>query len=375
MGVNIREKPKGSGVWWIFINHQSKRKSKKIGSKDIAKKVAEKVKAKLVLGELNIEKINRKCPTFKEYAEMWLSLPHDRKESTQYNYKGYLQGHIYPHIGSITIDKIRKKDLKLLFDKLSIKGLRLSTCRTIKIPLNGVLDHAVDSEWIDSNPLKNIKSGKDSAKNEVDPLTEKDAISLLDEMQKHRDGVFYPPVLCLLRTGIRIGELQALTWADVDFENRLIDINKTYWRGNISSTKNKKTRKVDMSNQLTEVLRELKQIQWKRFAGKNVPQWVFSEQMSNVLCCETLRRAINRCLEVAGLRHIRIHGLRHTYATTRLLKGHNIGDVSYQLGHSDIAVTYNTYTHWIPGKFKSEVDELDSTQKHPICTQKERVSL
>ncbi|MBW2198119.1 MAG: hypothetical protein JRF58_09780, partial [Deltaproteobacteria bacterium] len=77
MAVTVREKPKGSGQWWIFINHQGKRKSKKIGmDKRLAREVAEKIKAKLVLNELRIEKINSKCPTFKEYAEMWLALPH-----------------------------------------------------------------------------------------------------------------------------------------------------------------------------------------------------------------------------------------------------------------------------------------------------------
>ena len=142
--------------------------------------------------------------------------------------------------------------------------------------------------------------------------------------------------------------------------------------GNITSTKNKKTRKVDMSNQLTEVLRELKQIQWKRLAGKNVPQWVFAGPRDNVLCCDTLRKVKNHCLEAAGLLHIRIHDLRHTYATIRLLKGHNIGDVSYQLEHSDISTTYNIYTHWIPGKFKSEIDEL---YLHPNAPKKGSVAI
>ncbi len=91
MAVRVRERPKGSGDWWVFINHQGKRKSKKIGKdKRLAREVAEKIKAKLVLNELSIVKINSKCPTFKEYAEMWLCLPHDRKESTQQNYKRYL---------------------------------------------------------------------------------------------------------------------------------------------------------------------------------------------------------------------------------------------------------------------------------------------
>ena len=67
-------------------------------------------------------------------------------------------------------------------------------------------------------------------------------------------------------------------------------------------------------------------------------------------------------LTAAGLRRIRVHDLRHCYATIRLLKGHNVGDVSYQLGHSSIKITYDTYAHWMPGNFKSEIDELDNMQ-------------
>jgi len=262
-----------------------------------------------------------------------------------------------------------------MFDKLSIKGISLSSCGTIRSPLNIVLDHAVDSELIKANPLNNLKLKKKKTKFKVDPLTKEEATLLFDETINFKDGVFYPPLLCLLRTGIRIGELQALTWADVDFETRLIDITKTWWRGIITSTKNNKVRRVDMSKQLAEVLRELKQNQWKKYAGKDVPKWVFAGSRGNVLCLFVFRNALNQCLETAGLRHIRIHDLRHTYATIRLLKGHNIGDVSYQLGHSDISITYTIYTHWIPGKFKSEVDELDTQPNATYMQPKNQASL
>ena len=69
---------------------------------------------------------------------------------------------------------------------------------------------------------------------------------------------------------------------------------------------------------------------------------------------------------------MRTHDLRHTYATTRLLRGHDIGDVSYQLGHSSISITYDIYTHWIPGKFKNQVDDLD-LQPNATYTQPKRV--
>ena len=66
MGVKVREKPKGSGVWWVFIHHSTIRKSKRIGDERTARVVAKKIHAKLVLGELNVQKINNSLPTLKE---------------------------------------------------------------------------------------------------------------------------------------------------------------------------------------------------------------------------------------------------------------------------------------------------------------------
>ncbi len=116
---------------------------------------------------------------------------------------------------------------------------------------------------------------------------------------------------------------------------------------------------------LTETLKELRTRQ-KRFSLKNglpVPEWVFANKKGQICSRAAFENALNQCLKEAKLRCIRIHDLRHTYATIRLMRGHNVGDVSYQLGHSSIKMTYDVYAHWIPGQFKSEIDELD--QVHP----------
>jgi len=363
MGVKVRENPKGSGEWWIFINHKGKRRSKKIGNdKNKALEVAEKVKAKLVLNELKVEKINEKCPTFKEYAEMWVALPNERKESTNNNYKSSLKKRIMPYIGDCRINDISRKDIKLMFDKLLIEGIKHNTFPNIKAPLNGVLNHAVDSEIIEVNPARDIKI-KRRVFYIVDPLTEDEAHNLLDELKQHESGTFFPPAQCLIRTGMRIGELQALTWSDIDFTKRLININKSFRARRLTETKNRRTRRVDMTPHLAETLLHLKERQWKKWAksGQDIPQWVFAGKKGNILRRGTFRDALHSCLEKLGLKKVRIHDLRHTYATTRLLMGHNIGDVAYQLGHSDVSITFKEYAHWIPGKFKSEVDELDKS--------------
>ncbi|UCF02846.1 MAG: site-specific integrase [Deltaproteobacteria bacterium] len=377
MGVKVRERPKGSGVWWIFIDHQGKRKSKKIGlDKDLANDVAKKIEAKLVLGEFNIEQEKAPCPSFKKCAEYWFSLPHDWRESTRINYRSNLNKHIYPVLGKQKLDTIKRKDLKEFFDSLLIKGMASETVAGVRTVVSGVLSYAVESELIENNPLHGIKIKYKSKQFEGDPLNEEEMFQLLEQAKKFVGGLYYPPILCKSRTGLRIGELQALQWGDIDFNGRFIEVKRSWRNGRLTATKNKKRRRVDMSPHLAETLKELRVIQKKGALrnGRSPSEWVFANEKGEMLHRESFRNALNRCLERAGLRRVRIHDLRHTYATIRLLRGHNVGDVSYQLGHSSIKITYDVYGHWIPGKFKSEVDELDAPQPSATYPQPEHIN-
>jgi integrase len=163
---------------------------------------------------------------------------------------------------------------------------------------------------------------------------------------------------------MRIGEIQALKWKDIDFENRLIEVKRSCRHGRFSNTKNKEKRRVDMSLQLTRALLKLKKDREQIVldSGKPDPEFVFVNTKGGPMCREAFRDALNTCLDKAKLPKVRIHDLRHAYATIRLMRGHNVGDVSYQLGHSSIAITYDVYGHWIPGNFKSQIDELDNVR-------------
>jgi len=366
MAVKIREKPKGSGEWWIFINHHGKRKSKKIGrDKRLARDVAEKIKAKLVLNELSIEKINEKCPTFKEVTELWIKQPHDWKESTRENYESNLRFHALPYFGSVPVNEIKRKDLKAFFDKKYAEGLNLNTIKLIRAPINGILAYAVELELIETNPLRDLVLKYKKKTFEIDPLTESESHLLLEQAKTFGDGSYYPVMLCALRTGMRIGEIQALKWNDIDFDNRQIEVKRSFRMGRMTDTKNHKQRRVDMTLHLTETLRGHRTAQKRDALKKGAPvsEFVFSGTKDKFLNRGSLKYVLNRCLKRAGLHRVRIHSLRHSYATIRLMRGHNAGDVSYQLGHSSIKITYDIYAHWIPGQFKSEVDELDN--QHP----------
>ena len=114
MGVKLRQRPKGSGTWWIFINHAGKRKARKIGKdKKLAREVAKRIEKKLLLGEFELDPRSN-VPTFKEYADLWLQLPSDRKESSTDLYRSNLTKHIYPCIGSMRVNEVERRHLKAM---------------------------------------------------------------------------------------------------------------------------------------------------------------------------------------------------------------------------------------------------------------------
>jgi integrase len=365
MGVKVRQKIKGKGQpWWVFITHNGQRTSRKVGSKKAAETVAGKIEAKLKLGEFSFEE-KKKIPTFKDCSKLWIALPHDWKESTKENYSENLKLHILPVFGKQRINQITRKKLKAFFDKKYSEGLSLSTIKLMRAPINGVLSYAVELEQIESNPMRDLALKYKKKPFEIDPLTESESQLLLEQAKIFMDGGYYPAILCAIRTGMRIGEIQALKWSDIDFDNRQIEVKRSYRKGRMTDTKNKKRRRVDMTLHLTETLKALRTSQKRDALKKGCPvsEFVFAGTRDELLNRITFKNALNRCTENAKLRQIRIHSLRHSYATIRLMRGHNVGDVSYQLGHSSIKITYDVYAHWIPGQFKSEIDELDTI--HP----------
>jgi integrase len=107
-------------------------------------------------------------------------------------------------------------------------------------------------------------------------------------------------------------------------------------------------------------------LQKERYAaGKNeIPQWVFCNKAGNPIDMHNVKnRHFFKCLEKAGLRRIRFHDLRHTFATLMIQQGTPIAYVQQVLGHSTIKLTVDTYTHWMPGQNRDAVEKL------PIKTQ------
>src|SRR5205823_14446537 len=157
----------------------------------------------------------------------------------------------------------------------------------------------------------------------------------------------------LARTGLRFGEALALQWEDLDWHGRFIEVRRTFSKGRLTTPKSGKTRRVDMSQQLTDTLKGLLLERKKETLRKGwgtVPPWVFCSGVGTPLDAGSLYdRVWNKLLTKAGLRHIRIHDLRHTFASLLIQQGESLAYVKDQLGHHSIQITVDIYGHLVPG--------------------------
>jgi integrase len=385
MGVKVRQKVKGQGQpYWIFINHKGKRTSKKVGDKRAAEQLASKIRLKIKANELNIADNQPSLPTFDLFSlgfmDTYSKLNH--AENTRKSYQDMLRLHINPVFGEKRLDEIERKDIKRFIIEKQASGLSANTVKLILSYFSSILSEAVDDELIPLNPTTGVRKviGKGEP-DEINPLSATELNSLLETVQEHFSN-HYPLFLLLARTGMRQGEAIGLKWDDIDFNGRFIEVRRSYSKSNYSPTKSRKSRRVDMSPQLTEALLAYRKVSIEKGLrlGIGEPENVFINNSGNPIDIDNWRpRVFNEALKKAKVRKIRIHDLRHTYATLRISKGDNIADVSNQLGHHSVKLTLDTYYHWIPGKLKNEVDALDNLhlsapQAHPGTKNEGKVS-
>ena len=132
-------------------------------------------------------------------------------------------------------------------------------------------------------------------------------------------------------------------------------------RGRETTPKNHKPRRVDMSQQLREALKEVKEFRQLDAMAKGVslPEWVFLSPMGSRWDERNLRWCWEKCLETSGLRHVRFHDLRHSYASHLIDLSAHSKYIQEQLGHSSIQVTMDIYGHLFPNRNKGWVNRLD----------------
>jgi integrase len=407
MAVKVRERPPGSGKWWVFTDWKGKRSARfipqgKRAADEVAKRIAEKLDLietnqrsgvsfsfrELVLGRPDPPVPMVPAPTgplFGPYAESWLESCDARglKHTTYRAYKVILETHLKPAFGAKHLSEIDRKAVrefaKIKRDTVitrsrreelqpdaSAKAPRKTSARTVQhilCCLSAIFTQAIEDGLVQHNPaLRPGKILKGKAKAEdVNPFTREEEATFLKAVEGRFPG-YYPFFLTLLRTGCRLGEAIALQPGDLDFRGRFIEIRRNFTNGRLTTPKNGKTRRVDMSARLAEVLKQHLVSQELEALGKDrgKPEWAFCNETGRMVDPDNIRhRVFYKLLEKAGLRRVRLHDLRHTFATRLLMNGESPVYVKEQMGHSSIQVTVDLYCHWIPGSNRQAVDRLD----------------
>jgi integrase len=369
------------GAWWLFIDHHGKRKAKKVGSsKRAAETAAEKIQAKIALGQFEIKDETTRRP-FETYFRNWLDsyVKAHCKERTYDLYQEVFQVHLLPRWGQRDISEITREDVKQLAYDLLAQGRSRGTVKAVLTPLSTMFNIALDDGYVAVNPvvriLRRSRAEEGTHHEKVTFLTREETAHLLQACREHFP-THYPLILLLVRTGMRIGEAFGLRWEDIDFHGRFADVQRTFSNGRLSTPKNNRSRRVDLSLQLTETLKALLVERKKdtlREGWGEVPPWVFiSQERTPIHRSLFAGRVWPKILAKANMRRIRIHDLRHTYASLLIQQGESLAYVKEQLGHHSIQMTVDTYGHLVPGGNQQAVDRLDglenATFRNPAAT-------
>jgi integrase len=379
MGVKVRKK---GDTWYVFINHGKRRKAKAVGSKGAAEAVAAKIQAKLTLGQFEIPDTDTGAAVlFRDYARKWLAMQVHLKHATVIAYERNLCGHVLPTFAETPVAKITREGVRDFVAGELAKGLKPRSLRVIMAPFRSCLAQAVDDGLLAGNPAARIGKFLARRKAELgeekpDPFTAEE-LALMLEIVRERWPRDYPHILCLARTGMRPGESFALEGPDLDIEGRCIRVAKNWSAGELTTPKSGKTRWVDMSDQLAEVLRQHREVQAAEAAvrGTDPPALVFPSLRGRHWHPFGFSHKVwTPLLRLAGVRHRGPHHLRHTYASLLLGDGVPVTYVSEQLGHSSPRITFDVYARWVPRGTRAEVNRLDemppagATGRNPRAT-------
>jgi integrase len=231
-----------------------------------------------------------------------------------------------------------------------------------------MLQEAVNEGILPMNPV--VKLGKfyrsaRKVKEKVDPFTIEE-LHLIEEKCKEKFPEYYPFILCMARTGMRIGEVTALQWIDIDFAKNYIIVRRNIpHHRQVETTKTVASqRKVDMSPELAAELKRLRTDRKKLALADgttfDMEEWVFrTDEATPIYYTNFLRRVWHKVQDLAKVRRRTPHDLRHSWASHMLAGGADLAYVSAQLGHANPSITLRIYSHWVPGTQRVTTSILD----------------
>ena len=285
------------------------------------------------------------CIPLEEWGKLWLQeIQKEVKPSTYSSYQYKLFNYVFPFIGHFYLNELNEEIGKRVITKWFERGLQLSTMQVILRVMNQCLSYAKEKNKVKENPFLTIKLPKASNK-KIRSLTKKEQSNLEKMALKEKKDHGLPTYLALY-TGLRIGEIAALQWSDIDFDRNLIHVNRTYQRIALS-LKNQKTQLVIGSTKTDSGARSIPMSKSLRrellkHQRRSKGSFVFSTN-NHPMEPRLLTYHFHQLRKKCGLEEIHFHQLRHTFATRCLEVQSDILSVSAMLGHASTKLTLDTY--------------------------------
>jgi integrase len=364
---NIRQRKDGSWEARICINGENKSFYAKT-QLEVKKKLKEFIRLK-ARGYNNVKKI-----TLNEYLYNWLITYKLGvvKQSTYDRMEGTYNHHIKDSIGKMQMGGIDAKDIQqLINDKVSpknknIKPLSYSSVKKIYELLNPCFEFAVQIGDLNINPMKYVKMPhRDNFVVKTKELfalsdDEMKALKTVSDMKRINGEPYYRYAyihIIMLNTGVRVGEMLALTWNDIDFEKKTMNINKSVMSNikNRDEEANKKRLQVTASTKTQNGNRIIPLNDSAIFYLIKMKEYIENHniQTAYVVCADNgnqstarnLQRTFDLVLDKAGIKHCGLHILRHSFGSALVRKKVDISVISKLMGHSSQAITRAKYIH------------------------------
>jgi len=292
-----------------------------------------------------------------EYLERWLkdSVEGNVGHRTLSNYQLQVRRHIVPALGGIKLKTLSPAHVQGFYRQKLDAGLSHASVRYVHAVLHRALKQALRWGLVSHNATEAVDIPQ-LAREEVTALSPEQARSFLEAARGDRYECMY---VVAVTVGLRRGEILGLRWADVDLEAATLRVARQLQRMRdrsglrFSTPKGGKGRTISLPPRAIEALRahRARQAEERLRAGSlyRDGNLVFATQVGTPLEPSNIdRRSFKPLLREAGLPDVRFHDLRHTCATLLLSRGVNPKFVQELLGHADVGLTLNTYSHYIP---------------------------
>ena len=279
------------------------------------------------------------------------------KDSTWQTKEHIVRTKILPYFGKRKINEITTKDVINWQNELMAyrdgngKAYSMDYIKTVHAQLSAIFNHAMKYYRLQQNPARDAGNAGKEIKKEMNFWTKEEYLKFADAVMDK--PVSYYAFEMLYWTGIREGEMLALTPADFDFENQILSIDKTFYRKNgqdvITDPKTKKSnRKVKMPAFLCEEMKDYLEMNYK----VNPDERIFPVTKSYIT------HEMERGCKLSGVKQIRVHDIRHSHVSLLINMGFSALAIGERVGHETEKITYR-YAHLFPTVQTEMAERLD----------------